>query len=66
MDEDTAIITSKTRNEKIRNFFINNKKILISVASLIIISLISYFSFAEYKQKKSLKISDKYNSIITE
>ena len=31
MDEETAIINSNTRNEKIRNFFVNNRKLLISI-----------------------------------
>ena len=61
MDEDTAIINSNTRNEKIKNFFINNKKLLITVVSLIIILLIGYFSLGEYKQNKRLKISDRFN-----
>ncbi len=66
MDEDTAIINSNTRNDKIKNFFVNNKRLLITIILLIIFLLISYFTFAEYKQKKSLKISDQYNSIIAE
>ncbi len=66
MDEDTAIINSNTRNEKIRNFFINNKNILITILTLVVILLISYFAFDEYKDKKKLKISDQYNSIINE
>ena len=37
MDEETAIINSNTRNEKIRNFFVTNKKILLLI--LIVISL---------------------------
>ena len=65
MDEETAIINNNTRNEKVKNFFINNKKILILILSLIIILLISYFAFAEYKERKKLKISDQYNSIVT-
>ena len=66
MDEDTAIISSNARNEKIRNFFIKNKNILIIILSLFIILLISYLTFSEYKEKKKLKISDQYNSIVTE
>jgi len=66
MDEDTAIINSNTRNEKIKNFFLNNKKFLISIIVFIVISLMIYFLFAEYQEKKTLKISDKYNSIIAE
>ena len=30
MDEDIEIINTQTRNEKIKNFFINNKNSLIS------------------------------------
>ena len=56
MDEDTAIINSNTRNEKIRNFFINNKNILITILTLVVILLISYFAFDEYKDKKKLII----------
>ena len=66
MDEDTAIINRNTRNEKIKNFFRNYKKILISILSLIITLLIFYFVFAEFKENKKIKISDKYNSIVTE
>ena len=65
MDEDTAIINSNTRNEKIKNFFINNKKLLILIISLIITLFISYFTFEEFKERKKIKISDQYNSITT-
>ena len=66
MDEETAIINSNTRNEKIRNFFVNNKKLLISILLLILITVISYFVLIEYREKQKLKISDQYNSIVTE
>ncbi len=66
MDEETAIINSNTRNEKIRNFFINNRKILISIFIFILTVLVSYFIFVEYKDKQKLKISDKYNSTVIE
>ena len=36
MEEDIAIIDKNTRNEKIKNFFINNKKKIIIFISLII------------------------------
>ena len=65
MDEETAIINSNTRNEKIRNFFTNNRKLLISITLFILVLLISYFAFAEYREKQKLKISDQYNSIVT-
>ncbi len=66
MDEDIAIIDSNTRNEKIKKFFINYKKLLISILVLVITLLISYFIIEEFNEKKKLKISDQYNQIITE
>ena len=66
MDEDIAIINSNTRNQKIRIFFKNNKKIITIIFLLIGILLIGYFSYKEYIQKKRLEISDQYNSIVTE
>ena len=65
MDEDTAIINSNTRNEKIRNFFVNNKKSLLLGLLVIIGILIGYFTYSEYRDNQRLKISDQYNSIIT-
>ena len=66
MDEDIAIIDSNTRNEKIKKFFINYKKLLISILALVFTLLISYFIFEEFNEKKKLKISDQYNQIVTE
>jgi len=64
MDEDIAIINSNTRNEKIKSFFIKNKKILITLVSLSIIFLMGYFAYKEYIDKRRIEISDQYNSII--
>ena len=66
MDEDTAIIDSNTRNEKIRNFFVNNKKLLLTSFLIIIVILIGYFSYAEYRENLKLRISNQYNLIVTE
>ena len=52
MDEDIEIINTQTRNEKIKNFFINNKNSLISILVIIILALIGYFSFEEYQSSK--------------
>ena len=65
MDEETAIINSNTRNEKIRNFFVNNKKILLTFVVIIIAILFGYFAYEEYKENKKLEISDQYNSAVT-
>jgi len=63
MDEDISIINANTRNEKIKNFFIHNKKKIISGLSVIVILLISYFAFGEYQDRKKIKISDSFNAI---
>ena len=61
MDEDIEIINTQTRNEKIKNFFINNKNSLISILVIIILTLIGYFSFEEYQSSKREKLADKYD-----
>ena len=43
MDEDIAIINKETRNEKIKNFFIKNKKKIIISISVIILAIFGYF-----------------------
>jgi len=63
MDEDISIIDSKNRNEKIKNFFINNKKYLITVLSSIILIIFVYFSYGEIQDRKVKKLSEKYNNI---
>ena len=63
MDEDISIINTNTRNEKIKNFFIHNKKKIISGLSFIVILLICYFAFGEYQDRKKIEISDSFNKI---
>ena len=63
MDEDISIINTNTRNEKIKNFFIQNKKKIILVLGVIVILLIGYFAFGEYQDRKKIKISDTFNAI---
>ena len=64
MEEDLAIINSNTRIEKIKNFFIDNKKKLISILSILILLLFSYYGYKEYKSRQKIEISNLYNSII--
>jgi len=63
MDEDISIINTNTRNEKIKNFFIQNKKKIIAGLVVITILLISYFAFGEYQESKKIKISNTFNLI---
>ncbi len=64
MDEDISIIDTRTRNEKIKNFFVNNKNKIITIFLLIAIVLFSFFGFKEYKHSKKKQISDLYNGAI--
>ncbi len=64
MEEDLAIINSNTRNEKIKNFFINNKKKFVIILSILILILISYFGYNEFKEKQKLELSNLYNATI--
>ena len=66
MDEETAIINSNTRNEKIRNFFVNNKKSLLISAIIIIGISIGYFAYEKYKENRKIEISNQYNSAVIE
>jgi len=64
MDEDLSIINSNTRNEKIKNFFVNNKNKIISGIIILIIIIVGVFSYDKYLINKKKDISDSYNSII--
>jgi len=66
MDEEFSIISSNTRQEKIKNFFINNKIKIISFTSIIILSLICYFGYDEIKKRKQISVSNDFNSILIE
>ena len=64
MDEDLSIINTNTRNEKIKNFFVNNKNKIISGIIILIIIVAGVFSYDKYLINKKKDISDNYNSII--
>ena len=64
MDEDLAIIDRNTRNQKIKDFFINNKKPLISICLIIVLIFLSFYTHKMYKDNQREKLSNKYNSAI--
>jgi len=64
MDEDISIINTNTRKEKIKNFFINNKKSLVTFISLALLIIFTYFFLEEVKDRKTKSLSEKYNNII--
>ena len=64
MDEEISLINTNTRNEKIKNFFINNKRLIISLLLLIVLLLMFFFGFNEFNKREKIDISNLYNSTI--
>ena len=66
MDEDLAIINKNTRNERIKNFILENKKKLIFIFLIILSITLIFFGYKEFANKKKIKNSNLYNSVIIE
>ena len=66
MDEEISIINTNSRNERIKNFFINNKKKIAILISVFLIILISLFIYSGVKKKNKLALADKYNLVTSE
>ena len=64
MDEEISLINTNTRNEKIKNFFKNNKRLIISLLLSIVLLLMFFFGFKEFKKREKIDISNLYNSTI--
>ena len=65
MDQEVEIINNNTRIEKMKNFFVNYKKQLITLVVVIVLSLFGFFLYEEYKFGNKEKLANKYNNIIT-
>jgi len=63
MDEDIAIINRETRNDKIKNFFIKNKKKIIISILVIILAIFVYFIYEEFNKKNKIKLANRYNIV---
>ena len=61
MDEEITIIDSNTRNEKIKKFFIDNKKSLIVGFSIFLVIIIAYLSTVEVKEQNKIKLANQFN-----
>ena len=66
MDQEVEIINSETRKEKIKNFFINNKKKLISIIVSFILILFGFFFYQEYKEGYKERLANQYNTAVIE
>ena len=56
MDEEINIIDEKTRNEKIKIFFKENRKFIITTIVFFVIIILGFYSYQIYK--------DSYNTLV--
>ena len=63
MDEETALIDANTRNEKIKNFLVNNKSKILAIVISIVVLLLLFFGYGEYKKRDRISVSDEFNSL---
>ena len=61
MNEEIEIISKNARNEKIKNFFVNNKKKIIKFFIFIILGIFGFFIYEDYKLKQKENLANKYN-----
>ena len=61
MEEEKLLIKTETNNEKIKNFFINNKKNIIGSILVIVFLFISYLGYNEIQKNNKKKIASKFN-----
>ena len=66
MDQEIEIISSETRKEKIKNFFLSNKKILIIILIFLILISFGFFSYQIYLENQRKSIAHDYNRAIIE
>ena len=65
MDEETQIVSNNSRIANAKTFILNNKKLLITIFTLIILTIFGYFFYKEFEKKNRIKLSERYNNIIT-
>ena len=66
MEEDISAINPNTKNQRIKDFFINYKKKIVSVFIIIVIIIFGYFIYGDLQKKNKIKVADKYNQAITD
>ena len=65
MDQEAELINTNTRIEKIKNFFVNKKKNIISIIIITVLCLFGYFFYKDYMKKEKIKIAEKYSYLVS-
>ena len=63
-DQEIELINSQTRNQKIKDFYQNNKKKIFLTFIFLFILVLLLFGVRELKENKKIKISEEYKSTI--
>ena len=66
MDQEIEIISSETRKDKIKNFFIRKKNKLISTLILLLLILFTFFFYQDYKKEHKEGLANKYSAAVIE
>jgi hypothetical protein len=64
MDEEIIIIDTNTRNQKIKNLLVYNKKKIILGILILIITTVGYLSFEKIKKRNKIILGNAFNSAI--
>ena len=64
-EQEIDIISSNTRREKIKNFFVNFRKQIITFLVVIILGLFSYFLYIEYQNSAKENLAERFNLAVT-
>ena len=64
MDEEIQLISENTKKEKLKNFFLNNKKKIASVIVGLLITVFAIFLYTDFDKRKSLERAYNFNQII--
>ena len=64
MSEERDINLNDINKNDLKNYLLNNKKILITIIAIFLIILFSFFFYFDYKKDLKVKISDQYNLAI--
>ncbi len=66
MDEEISIIDTKTRNEKVKDFLLKNKRLIISNLLIIILLVLGFYSYQIYSDSQRKLLSEKFNGAVIE